>query len=61
VPISNGDIHRIVDATRFHFALGRADCAGVTSSLLLEALNELTTRLAIGLPTLALPLLEARS
>jgi helicase len=59
VPISYGDIRRIVDATRFHLRSVVPIVQALHPTLLLEeeALNELTTRLETGLPTLALPLL----
>jgi replicative superfamily II helicase len=59
VPISYGDVRRIVDATRFHLRSVVPIVQALHPTLLLEeeALNELTTRLEMGLPTLALPLL----
>jgi helicase len=57
VPISYGDVRRIVDATRFHLRSVVPIVQALHPALLLEeeALNELTTRLEMGLPTLALP------
>lgn len=59
VPVSYGDVRRIVDATRFHLRSVVPIVQALHPSLLLEdeALNELTTRLEVGLPVAALPLL----
>jgi helicase len=56
VPISYGDVRPSRDATRFHLRLVVPIVQALQPALLLEeALNELTTRLETGLPTLALP------
>lgn len=59
VPISYGDVRRIVDATRFHLRSVVPIVQALHPGLLLEdeALDELTTRLEVGLPAAALPLL----
>jgi helicase len=59
VLISYSDVYRIADATRFCLRLVVPIVQALQTVLLLEdeALNESTTRLETGLPTLALPLL----
>jgi len=59
VPLSYGDVRRIVDATRFHLRSVVPIVQALHPALLLEeaALNELTTQLEMGLPAIALSLL----
>lgn len=59
VPVNNGNVRRIVDATYFHPRSVVLTVPALHPGLLLkdEALNELTTRLEVGLPVAALPLL----
>lgn len=59
VPVSYGDVRRIVDATRFHLRSVVPIVQALHPALLLEdeALDELTTRLEVGLPVAALSLL----
>lgn len=60
VPVSYGDVRRIADATRYHFRSLVPIVQALHPMLLLEdeALNLLTTRLEVGLPVSALPLLN---
>ena len=60
VAVSYGDVRRIVDATRYHFRSVVPIVQALHPVLLLddEALNLLTTRLEVGLPPMALPLLK---
>ncbi|MBT2559283.1 hypothetical protein J7E24_15955 [Hymenobacter sp. ISL-91] len=60
VPVSYGDVRRIADATRYHFRSVVPIVQALHPMLLLEdeALNLLTTRLEVGLPASALPLLK---